>query len=46
MAAAVEGAQVDVDTALRIESRYFHPTDSRSDFQEHDDYVLAWFKCN
>lgn len=23
MAAAVEGAQVDVDTALRIESRYF-----------------------
>ena len=38
--AAVEGAQVDFDTASRIESRLLHPVGHRPGRQEHDPGVL------
>ena len=40
LAAAVEGAQVDVDTALRIESRYFIELVTGQVVEEHDQGVL------
>ena len=40
LAAAVEGAQVDFDTATRIESRYLDRAGRRPELQEHDPGVL------
>ena len=40
MSASVEGAQVDFDTACRIESRYFANAGHRPERQEHDPGVL------
>ena len=40
LAAAVEGAQVDLDTALTIEGRLLRRTGDRPDRQEHDQGVL------
>ena len=39
-AAMVEGAQVDFDTAMRIESRYLAKPDGQPGGEEHDQHVL------
>jgi hypothetical protein len=40
LAAMVEGAQVDFDTAMRIESRYLAKPDDQPGGEEHDQHVL------